>query len=278
MTRLVCRICCAVVGLSLVPVIASAQEADDLFAPVDPPAAENPFSEGGPAAGSATEKSVLGSAVLQPVTASHATGEDFCQCVGETNSESMAKIERALQGKLTSAGMDFTDAPLEEVVSFLQDTYQIPIQLDLPALEEIGIGPDEPVTISVYGVSLRSALRLMLKQLGLTYIIQDEVLLITTPEEAESQLTVCVYDVRDLVDGPKDAAGVNALIETIIETVAHDSWAAHGGGEAAIRSVNGGLIVVSQTQAVHEEIRDLLATIRNVKKKQPGADSDKTKS
>ena len=37
------------------------------------------------------------------------------------------------------------------------------------------------------GITLRSALRLMLHELSLTYIIQDEVLLITTPEEAESR-------------------------------------------------------------------------------------------
>ena len=56
-----------------------------------------------------------------------------------------------------------------------------------PALEEIGVGTDEPVTINLHNVSLRSALRLMLKKLQLTYIIQDEVLMITTPEEAEKQ-------------------------------------------------------------------------------------------
>jgi hypothetical protein len=264
--------------VSIAPLHVEAQEADDLFAPVDTSQAENPFSEGQPRAASTTEKSVLAPAAANPVAAPNATSEDFCQCVGETNSESAARIEQALQGKLTSAGMDFSDAPLEEVASFIQETYNISLELDTPALEEIGIGPDEPISISLHGISLRSALRLMLKQLQLTYIIQDEVLIITTPEEAESQLNVCVYDVRDLVDGPKDAAGVNALIDTVVQTVAHDTWAVHGGGEAAIRPVNGGLIVVSQTQAVHEEIGDLLETIRNVKKKQPGADSDKIKS
>ena len=39
----------------------------------------------------------------------------------------------------------------------------------------------------------------MLKNLQLTYIIQDEVLMITTPEEAEKQLVVKVYPVADLV-------------------------------------------------------------------------------
>jgi hypothetical protein len=113
--------------------------------------------------------------------------------------EAERRIESALRAPLTSAGFDFTDAPLEEVVTFIQETYNIPVQLDTPALEEIGIGPDEPVNVSLHGVSLRSALRLLLKQLQLTYIVQDEVLMITTPEEAESQLVVKVYPVADLV-------------------------------------------------------------------------------
>ena len=57
-----------------------------------------------------------------------------------------------------------------------------------PALEEIGVGTDEPVTVNLHNISLRSALRLMLKNLQLTYIIQDEVLMITTPEEAEKRI------------------------------------------------------------------------------------------
>jgi hypothetical protein len=113
--------------------------------------------------------------------------------------EAERRIETALRNPLSSVGLDFTDAPLEEVVSFIQETYNIPVQLDTPALEEIGIGPDEPVTVNLHGISLRSALRLLLKQLQLTYIIRDEVLMITTPEEAEAQLVVKVYPVADLV-------------------------------------------------------------------------------
>ena len=60
--------------------------------------------------------------------------------------------------------------------------------IDKKAMDDAGIGADMPVTKNLKGVSLRSALRLMLHELGLTYLIQDEVLLITTPEAAESRL------------------------------------------------------------------------------------------
>jgi hypothetical protein len=269
MNRVVSLSSYGLLAMLLMPIGAAAQE--QRVGPVDPAAAENPFSEAGPAPGSPAEKSVLAGALLEPAAADDTRSTDFCQCVGETNSETVARIERVLRSKLTSAGFEFADAPLEEVVAFIQDTYNIPVELDTPALDEIGIGPDEPITIDVRDISLRSALRLLLKQLQLTYVIEDEVLMITTPTEAEAMLTICVYDVRDLIAGPRDAAGVDTLIDTIIQTVSTDTWAVNGGGEAAIRSVSGGLIVVSQMQAVHEQIRGLLETIREVQKARPDA-------
>ena len=93
----------------------------------------------------------------------------------------------------------FVEAPLQEVIDYLKDRHKIEIQIDNKALQDVGIGTDTPVTVDLKGISLRSALRLMLKELSLTYIIKDEVLQITTPEEADNQLSTKVYPVADLV-------------------------------------------------------------------------------
>ncbi|MGA2033931.1 MAG: hypothetical protein ABSG68_16915 [Thermoguttaceae bacterium] len=95
--------------------------------------------------------------------------------------------------------MDFTDTPLQDAMEWLGDFHGITIQLDKKAMEDVGIGSDTPVNKTLKGISLRSALRLLLRELGLTYVIQDEVLLITTPETAEQKLTTKVYPVADLV-------------------------------------------------------------------------------
>jgi hypothetical protein len=173
---------------------------------------------------------------------------------------------------LNSAGLDFTDTPLAEVVAFLQEEYGIPIQLDNSALDDIGVSDDEPVTVKLQHVSLQSALRLMLKQLQLTYVIQDEVLMITTPEEAESQLIVCIYDVRDLIGPRTNTDGLRSIIDVIDTCVATETWAANGGA-AEIRPLAPGLLVISQTRAVHDEIRDLLVTIRHLHKQSAAAKS-----
>ncbi len=112
---------------------------------------------------------------------------------GETKER---KIYDALKGEIL---MEFTDAPLSEVVDYLKTARNIPIMIDKRALDDVGLGSDTPVTISLNGITLRSALKLMLKEMDLTYVIQDEVLKITTPEEAENELLTKVYPVADLV-------------------------------------------------------------------------------
>ena len=112
-----------------------------------------------------------------------------------TDSPQRNEIESALGSKTE---LDFIDAPLREVVETLEEQHQIPIEIDKRALEESGLTLDAPVTISVSGISLRSALKLCFRDLGLVFLIQDEVLQVTTPEEAETRLTTVVYPVKDL--------------------------------------------------------------------------------
>jgi hypothetical protein len=180
------------------------------------------------------------------------------------------RIMAALEGPLTEGGLNFTDTPLSEVVSFLRDEYKIEVQLDTQALDDLGLSPDDTVTANIRHVSLASGLKLLLRQHDLTYIIADEVLLITSEDEALSRLSVRVYPVGDLLQ-PKEghaqtsAASADDLIDTIISLVASDTWAENGGGEADIRALQPGLLVVSQTQAVHEEIANLLMALRRAR-------------
>ena len=67
------------------------------------------------------------------------------------------------------------------MIDYLKDLHSIEIQIDEKALADMGIGSDTPITRNLKGITLRSALRLMLKELDLTYVIRDEVLSITTP-------------------------------------------------------------------------------------------------
>jgi len=146
----------------------------------------------------------------------------------------------------------------------LKKTQKIEIQLDTKALEEVGVGTDKPVTIKLKNVTLRSALRHILRPLDLVYTIQDEVLLITTPEVIESNLIVEIYPVRDLIQYKDDRGRwqeeATELAELIQEFVQPNTWD-RVGGPGSIPDYDG-LLVVSQTQEIHAEIAELLAKLR----------------
>ena len=108
--------------------------------------------------------------------------------------------------------LEFVETPLNEVIDYLKDLHQIEIQIDEKALKDVGIDSKTAVTKNLSGISLRSALRLMLKEMDLTYVIRDEVLLITTPEEANAKLVTKVYPVADLVLPINSGAGANPFM------------------------------------------------------------------
>ena len=111
-------------------------------------------------------------------------------------------IQSALRQPLKTR-MDYEGEQLNIILENLADEYNIPIIFDNAALDEVALSPDAEVqNIKLFNVSLRSALNHLLRQPGLdelTYVIDDEVLLITTEEKANESLKVKVYPVADLV-------------------------------------------------------------------------------
>src|SRR5262245_41773726 len=107
-----------------------------------------------------------------------------------------AVIIRTL-GKPTT--VEFVDLPLEDCITFLKEYHNINIWLDKATLTDEGVALDQPVTLKLAGVTLRSVLKLLLEPVQLTYVIEDEVMKITTSARAGEKLTTRVYPVGDLV-------------------------------------------------------------------------------
>ena len=107
--------------------------------------------------------------------------------------------------------MEFIETPLQEAVDYLKDLHSIEIQLDSKTLEEAGSGRDTPVTGTLNRISLDSALRLLLSNHDLTFVVDKGVLLITTPAAAADMIEIRVYDVEDLLA----QGGVNELSEIL---------------------------------------------------------------
>ncbi|NLE37064.1 MAG: hypothetical protein GX621_03470 [Pirellulaceae bacterium] len=107
------------------------------------------------------------------------------------------EIEQRLR---TPISLRFTDAPLSLVLDQLQELAQISIHIDPQGLQEEGVASSTPVTINLRDeVSLKSALNLILQPLHLGYVIEDEVLKVTSEQYKNKEVYTVVYDVGDLV-------------------------------------------------------------------------------
>ena len=95
----------------------------------------------------------------------------------------MAKIIKSLDD---TTELEFVETPLTDVIDFLKARHRIEIQPDTKALTDANVALDAPITKNLKGITLRSALRILLHNLDLNaYVIHDEVLKIT-PEKRMS--------------------------------------------------------------------------------------------
>jgi hypothetical protein len=166
--------------------------------------------------------------------------------------------------------MEFVDTSLEDVIEYLKDMHKqkhphFEMVLDTKTLNDLGIMPDVTVTKSLKGITLRAALRLVLRDLGLTYVIRDDVLVITTPENA---CYLKVYDVADLVAAKEGEAAVLDSLMGMVTKICpssppgQSSWP---GWIGSLRSAGVAAIVVNQPEEFHDQVADLLAQLRAVR-------------
>mgnify|MGYP006908400131 CR=1 FL=1 len=83
-----------------------------------------------------------------------------------------SKIDKALDETTT---MEFIETPLADVAAYIGEIHNIRVELDERNLEDAGIDKDHPITFNIRGVSLRSALRLMLRGHDCDVISRDGV-------------------------------------------------------------------------------------------------------
>lgn len=106
---------------------------------------------------------------------------------------------------------------LAQVCLHLKQTLGVPVVLDVAALERQGVEPNDTVQLELDGVRLKTGLKLLLDQVGLTYqVLPDDNLLILTDRQGSDDpldriwtelkaLHRDVHDVQDAVDDLTDA-------------------------------------------------------------------------
>jgi len=250
------------------------------------------------------------------------------------------EIQKALDTKVS---VNLRDAPLHEALKTLCDLAGVPLFIDPHGLAVETVTTDQPVSIELpKEIPLRSALNLILQPLRLSYVIENDVLKITSEGTRDAKVFPDVYYIADLVipipnfmpghtiglpeaireahaslaqfsnggmpfpltvaaDADQAAlpasvlaqtnafgklpqsrarpirysnsrsgfggvteADFDPLIQLITSTISPDSWEDNGGNGAIEPFVANLSLVVSQTQEVHEQIRDLLDQLRRL--------------
>lgn len=156
---------------------------------------------------------------------------------------------------------------MNEACEFLSTRHKINIVIDEQSLQDEGVMTDTSITLSIKDVRLKSVLRLMFNKLNLDYLVQNEVLGITTQARADEHLETHVYDVTPLKN-----IRLKRLISIIQNSIFNAIWADVDGDPngGAIEAVPG-LLIIKQTQRVHAGICDLLRQLMAARSAQEAA-------
>lgn len=178
---------------------------------------------------------------------------------------------RVLKALEEPAEFELLDTQLGDFVKQVGEKHKVSVKLDVAALTADGKGAETILNGKISNTTLRSALRLYLGEQGLTSVVENDTLLITTKTAAETKVSTRIYQVHDLIFTPNDPylrPDFEALIEVISSTVQPESWREAGGTAGEIRRFQGpgvAVLIVQHTDDGHEEVEKLLADLRAAK-------------
>lgn len=115
--------------------------------------------------------------------------------------------------------LEFDHTPLADFLEQIAQAYRIPVLLDHLAPETTGVRADSPITVALHSVSLKSGLRYALQQLDLCAVVDNEVLFITTLDEAGQLLEIRTYPVLDLVETGEALWDFDSLVNAVTSAV-----------------------------------------------------------
>jgi hypothetical protein len=178
----------------------------------------------------------------------------------------MTPKEKAILESLSKPiTLEARDAKFYDVRDELEKLLGQPIVLDEAALKQAMIDENTPVSVHARRpVAARTVLRSVLDEVGLTYVIKDQTIFVTTKEIARQMMVTRTYYIGDLL-GQMDLTlppalnqlqmgqYVAYLIDLIQHTVDTDSWLANDRGGQGTIAFNPATmsLVVKQSAEVH---------------------------
>ncbi|MEI8380607.1 MAG: hypothetical protein WCJ09_10790 [Planctomycetota bacterium] len=176
--------------------------------------------------------------------------------------ENEARIERVLDAP---ANVELTDdVELEKVLRELEKQFDIDIWLDKQAISDGGHDIDQKITLAVKRISLRSCLKLILEPLGLTTVIEDDVLKITTKAALANHITTRIYPIADLCATKDDATELLQTLECGLGKPENGEPKYHLVVSARLKS-----LTVRESYVVHQQVQALLNALRDLRTTDP---------
>jgi len=177
----------------------------------------------------------------------------------------MSPKQRNLMKALTSpVSVDLTGRNFQTFQDEMEKHLGVPFVLDRAAMDQMSVTSETTLNLKARNWAGRSVMRKVLADLGLTYVIRNDELLITVPERAKELMITRAYYVGDLVTTQNLIGGwpvnqammmqtINGIIESIKSQVDGDSWAPKGNGTIFFDPISMS-IMVKQTAEVHFQL------------------------
>ncbi|HEX3871004.1 MAG TPA: DUF1559 domain-containing protein, partial [Pirellulales bacterium] len=151
--------------------------------------------------------------------------------------------------------VDFKLVPLGEFIEFVSQMSTLPITIDLDALVEAGVHPDDKISVTLAASTVGKMLENVLATCGLVYVVQDGQVVVTHPRRKAQTSETVRYEVDDLLGhDPQE------LVKLVTQFVEPGTWAALGGHGTA--KLDGTSLVVRQSALVQSQVETLLEKLR----------------
>lgn len=161
--------------------------------------------------------------------------------VGQQLTDKEVKLLKTLNSVMS---VDYDNDKFKAVLNHIQDKTGLSIIVDEGSLRDAMVDYDDPVSFKIQKVTVRTVLKKILADKGLTYIIKEGTIQVMTPKKASEYTVVRTYQVDDLIApspqmqmmfGPFVAQmqmqqNAQMLINLIQATVSPEYWQPNGPG------------------------------------------------
>jgi hypothetical protein len=181
--------------------------------------------------------------------------------VSQKLTEKEVKLLKTLNSTLS---LKYDKDSFKAVINHLQDRTGLDIIIDEGSLRDANVDYDDPVTFKIEKITVRTALKKILGDKGLTYIIKEGAIQVMTPKKAAEYTVIRTYPIGDLITPITANAmfppymqqlqkqqNAQQVINLIVSMTGQDNWQPNGPGSITFF---GDSLVVRASAEMHYQL------------------------